>query len=176
MKIPTFLILAFGAITGLSVQLSEDIPDGLFTADFSTGNLTNLEMLALYEPTEPADIDNETAPITRLALPISQISCNRFFNLNGADYEASLRILQGYCSSEPTVKTYGILGFKVRNSVAYMCNYGKPIECLSSELTTDMLTLDSWCNDHTLAGFVWHRGVQKTYGRSLLSQSICGNM
>ncbi|XXG95856.1 hypothetical protein Hte_002127 [Hypoxylon texense] len=176
MKIATFLVLAFGAITGLSIQLPDDIPDGLFTADFESGNLTNVTMLALYEPTEPAGVDNATSTLPERALPVTQISCNRFWHMDPQDYDESLRLIESYCSLGPIIQSYRIVGAKVHDTVTYMCNYGHPIECLSSEVATDMLALDEWCNDHSVSGFVFHKSVQKTYGRSMMCQSICGNM
>ncbi|KAI1209395.1 uncharacterized protein F4807DRAFT_451758 [Annulohypoxylon truncatum] len=181
MKIPTFLILAFGAITGSGVQLSEDIADGLFTADFSSGNLSNVEMLALHEREEPADINTSPNPqfgsrITQRSLPVTQASCSDFMFVDSADYLQSLQKLQNYCNAKPNVKSKGIVGFKVGSAIAYMCNYGKPIQCLTDELNDDMNTLNTRCHSQQKTGFVWHKGVKKTYGRSLLTESICDNM
>ncbi|OTA67135.1 hypothetical protein K449DRAFT_401665 [Hypoxylon sp. EC38] len=181
MKISTFLVLAFGAITGSSVQLSEDISDGLFTAEIGSGKLKNLEMLALHERAEPADIATTPNPhfrsrIMQRKLPVTQASCSDFLFVDSADYVQSLQKLQDYCNAGPYVKSKGIIGFKVGSSVAYMCNYGKRIQCLTDELNDDMNTLNSRCHSQQKTGFVWHKGVKKTYGRSLLTETICGNI
>ncbi|KAI6085573.1 hypothetical protein F4821DRAFT_260900 [Hypoxylon rubiginosum] len=181
MKFSPFLILAFGAITGSSVQLNDDVKDGLFAADFSSGELSNVEMLALHEREEPADVATSPNPQTRSrimgrSLPITQASCSDFIYVDSADYAQSLQKLQDYCNAKPNVPSKGIVGFKVGSSVAYMCNYGKKIQCLTDELNDDMNTLNGQCHSQQKTGFVWHKGVQKTYGRSLLTESICGNI
>ncbi|KAI2617239.1 hypothetical protein GGS26DRAFT_603289 [Hypomontagnella submonticulosa] len=181
MKTSTFLVLAFGAITGSSVHLNQDMEDGLFTADISSGEMNNLKMLAPHKREETRDIDTSPNPefrsrIMPRALPVTQATCSDFIFVDAADYVQSLQKLRDYCNGKPNVESKGIIGFKVGSSVAYMCNYGKKIQCLTNELDDDMNTLNSYCHNQQETGFVWHDTVQKTYGRSLLTESICGNI
>ncbi|KAI0379577.1 hypothetical protein F5Y04DRAFT_282665 [Hypomontagnella monticulosa] len=181
MKIPALLILAFGAMNGSCVQLHQDMEDGLFTADFSSGELNNLKMLAPHKREEPTSIETSPNPefrsrITPRGLPVTQATCSDFIFVDSADYVQSLQKLQDYCNGKPNVESKGIIGFKIGSSVAYMCNYGKKIQCLTNELNDDMNTLNSYCHSQQKTGFVWHNTVKKTYGRSLLTESICGNI
>ncbi|KAI1773198.1 hypothetical protein F4818DRAFT_453098 [Hypoxylon cercidicola] len=175
MKIPTLLILAFSAIASSSVQLSDDMPEGVFIADISSGKLSNLEMLTVPKPNETAGIDdlpgwpcggNGRGDRMKRRLPITQASCKDFFFPKSVekDYGKSLENLQHYCGRKPCITSRYVLISRVGSAIIYFCNYGLPIYCMADELDDDITTLNDRCNTfhRTGPGFVWHKGVQKT--------------
>ncbi|KAI1394999.1 hypothetical protein F4819DRAFT_492910 [Hypoxylon fuscum] len=178
MKIATSLSIILGVF--LALVHSFEIPqDGLFRANFGSGSVGKVEMLALHNPNEtvqPALPPSSSQELPQ-PLPINKHKCFWQKFLNGNDYELSIKMLRQHCAdTHNIIGSKDIFGYQVGSSVAYMCNYGNPIECLPWELDDDMKFLDDTCQQSLVAGWVFHHHVRKTYGRDLTSEYICGNI
>jgi hypothetical protein len=133
-----------------AIQVPEDAPDGLYTAQLSEGpkkREPELVLITEYNTTATTPVKARSNNEGR-ELPVSLVECNPSpYMLDGVNYQQAMAELGNWCDQGQGLQSNSGLFSKVGSALVYGCSWGGYNPCSGGEVLDAMSWLDGGCGN-----------------------------